>query len=136
MLISPDELTYEVVFDVYRNAYMSPELDREDEQVTLEIDDVRVRASVDRERRLFNLLSVWGVEASASERQILDFCNSVNATLILIRVYYVAEHSAFVADHATVTEGGITGEEIVKATRQFAAVLRGLGQIEGAEVLR
>jgi len=114
---------------------MSPELDREDERVALNIDDVRVRASVDRERRLFDLLSIWQVEPSASQTQVLEFCNRVNATLILVRVYYVAEHSVFVADHATVTEGGITGEEIVKATRQFAMVLGGLGQIEGAEVL-
>ena len=109
----------------------------DDGEIRLVLDGAKVFGDVDAERSLFILKAVWSVQAAASRNQVLELCNRVNDGLIMIRCSLpeVFEEPALFVDFTIDTKGGITGEEIVDATRRFVKLCQGIGRLDEDEIL-
>lgn len=125
MLIDKNDFNNQSLYEVYKNAYMSPE-QADDGDIRLNVDDINMRARALEDRPFLVLSTGFGLKEDATREQVLEFCNRLNDKMIMIRCCYpegVAEPMIYI-DHFTMTEGGITGEEIVALTHRFVKVIR------------
>lgn len=124
MLIEKDAFNDQTLLEVYKNAYMQPTQD-DDGRVKLHIDGINMSARAMPDRPFFVLSTGFGLKDSATRIQSLELCNRVNDNMIMIRCCIPeGVDDVIYIDHFTMTEGGITGEEIVAATRRFVKVIR------------
>ena len=125
MLIEKDACNDSALFEIYKSAYMQPSQD-DDGHVKLVVDGIHLSARALPDRPYFALSTVFGVKSEAARLQCLELCNRLNDHMIMIRfcVPEAADEQCIYVDHFTVTEGGITGEEIVAVTHRFAKVIR------------
>lgn len=124
MLIEKTGLDNNKVLQVYRGAFMDADLDS-DGDVRVKVDGLTVLARATSDRPFFVLTALFTVKPGASRRQVIDLCNRVNDHMIMIRCSCpeAIEKPVMYVDHWTMTEGGISAEEIVAATRRFASVI-------------
>lgn len=134
MLIAKSDFNNQKLIDVYKKAYMEAKMTDKGAVLVL-VELVKVYANVDRDRALLTLESVWRCKPSATRSQLLELCNRANDQLIMIRVSCPEGAPRLVVDHTTLTEGGITGEAIINATRRFVRVTEGLGGIDADNIL-
>lgn len=124
MLIAKEELNNQKVLEVYQSAFMEAEMD-DDGELKVVVDGFKLYANVMPDRPFFVLRTMFTVKPEAQRSQILELCNRLNDHMIMIRACLPesATHPMLYIDHFTMTEGGITAEEIVAATRRFMSVV-------------
>ncbi len=124
MLIPMEEFDNQRLFQVYQSAFMAPMLNASG-QIQLVVNGVIILARTTPNPQPFFIVSAMlGFKPDASRLQKLEFCNRVNDKMIMARccVPEILPEAVWV-DHWTTTEGGITGPEVVGATRRFATVV-------------
>ena len=124
MLIAKEDFNNDKVFEVYQAAFMSPEK-QDDGSVKVVIDGMKVFAEAMADRPFFVLRAMFGLQETASRSQVLELCNRINDHMIMVRCCYpeASPRPLLWFDHFTMTEGGITGEEIIGLTRRMASVV-------------
>ncbi|TLM76823.1 MAG: hypothetical protein FDZ70_06080 [Actinobacteria bacterium] len=122
--ISKEELNNQKLLEVYKSAYMEAEMD-DDGEIKCVVDGFRLYANVMPDRPFFVLRTMFTIKPEAQRAQILELCNRLNDHMIMIRCCLpdAAPHPTLYIDHFTMTEGGISGEEIVGVTRRFMKVI-------------
>ena len=125
MLIEKDAFNDAALFEIYKNAYMQPAQD-DDGHVRLVVEGVNMSARALPDRPFFVLSTGFMLKPEATRLQSLELCNRVNDHMVMIRccIPDAADRPVFYIDHFTMTEGGITGEEIVAATHRFVKVIK------------
>jgi hypothetical protein len=124
MLIAKEELNNAKVYEVYQSAFMNPEMDT-DGEVKVMIDGFKVFAQAMQDRPFFVLRAIFGIKQDASRQQALELCNRLNDKMIMIRccIPDALPSLALYIDHFTMTEGGISAEEMIAVTRRFMKVI-------------
>ena len=124
MLIEKNDFNDQTLYEVYKNAYMSPEQD-DDGRVRLVVDNVHLSARAMADKPFLALSTSFGLKPEATRMQSLELANRINDKMIMVRCSIPeTEKDPFIwIDHFTMTEGGITGEEIVALTRRFVKVI-------------
>lgn len=131
-LIDKDELNNQKVLEIYKNAYMDAEMD-DDGEIKCVVDGFKLYANVMEDRPFFVLRTMFTIKPEAGRMQVLELCNRLNDHMIMIRCCLPenAPNPMLYIDHFTMTEGGISGEEIVMATRRFMKVITdGIGEYD------
>ncbi len=125
MLIKSDEFSSQVLYGIYRDAYMEPSVD-DDGDVLLRVEGLRISATSMPDRHFLVLRTGFGLKPTAEREQCLELANRLNDNMVLIRcsVPTPAPTQILFVDHFTMTVGGITGEEVVAVTRRFCCVIR------------
>jgi hypothetical protein len=70
--------------------------------------------------------------------QMLELCNRFNDRLVMVRACIPdgSSRPGIYFDHYTITEGGITGEEIVALTRRFIKIVAdGIRQFDTDDII-
>lgn len=134
MLIDEASFNNQSVLDVYKSAYMDAAM-QDDGEVKVDVDGIKVFASVDQPRALFIVRALFGVRPGSARTDVLEFVNGANLGLIMIRCYVTNETNVIVFDHTTDTKGGISGEEIIDVTRRFATLVRGACALDTKNVV-
>ena len=124
MLIGKDELNNAKIFEVYNNAYMNPEMDT-DGEIKVMIDGFKVFAQALADRPFFVLRAMFGIKPEATRQQALELANHLNDHMIMIRccIPDAIDRPSLYIDHFTMTEGGISAEEMIAVTRRFMKVI-------------
>ncbi len=124
-LIPKAEFNTQRLLQVYQSAFMEPTLDASG-QVRIVLNGVIVlaRASEVPGQPFLILAAMFAAKPDAPRLQKLELCNRLNDKMVMVRccIPDVNQGTLWI-DHYTITEGGITGEEIVAATRRFATVI-------------
>jgi len=124
MLIERDDLTNEKILEIYKAAFIEAEMD-DDGVVVVTIEGIHLRARVLDERPFFALSAGFGLKDGADRMQALEMANRFNDKLIMVRCSIPEDDEVFAYfDHFTMTEGGISAEEIVRVTQRFARIIR------------
>jgi hypothetical protein len=126
LMIEKSEFTAQALLDIYKTAYMDATMD-DDGDISVKIDGIKVGAIADPDRGFFSLRAIFGVRPTATRQQILELCNRLNDHLVMARFCLpdATPEPCMYVDHFTVLEGGITGEEVVNATRRIVTVIGG-----------
>jgi len=137
MLIAKEELNNAKIFEVFDNAFMNPEMDS-DGEIKVMIDGFKVFAQAMPDRPFFVLRAMFGMKDGTSKQLALELANRLNDHMIMIRccIPDALPTPSLYIDHFTMTEGGITAEEIIGVTRRFMKVIEdGVGQYDTDHIM-
>lgn len=124
MLISKADFNDQKVFEIFQAAYMDVKMD-DDGDVIAMIDGIRVRALAAKDRPFFIVSGMYAAKEGTTREQLLELANRFNDQMIMVRCSIPKiERPMVYFDHFTMTEGGITAEEIVRVTQRFAKIMR------------
>lgn len=116
-LVTPDNVTIELVRDVYEAAYMEVTLDEEKKQLRIR-EEVLARAFLSESKERLQLVAYYGVKDDAQRIDRLELVNRINENYVLIRAG-IDEDGDLWFDYTILLKGGVTKKAIVQATRVF-----------------
>ena len=119
-LIEPDEVSPEMLRDLFVEAYMDASIDKDGD--TLVTETYRSYIVPTLEGKWIRVYAVFGANPDAAPDDKLEYANRVNRELIIVRSY-VEESGRFTFEHYIPVEGGITKKAIVLAVRRFHRIL-------------
>jgi hypothetical protein len=125
MLIASEDFTNQGLFEVYHDAQVEVEMD-DDGNIRIVYDGVKLRASFDSDRNFLFINCWWSLKPGFNRAKVLEFCNRFNDRLVMVRCSYperLGAASSIYLDYVAVTDGGVTTEEILKATSRFVGVV-------------
>ena len=135
-LISKEELTQEKLLEIYKQAFIDAHI--ETDKVAIVLEGFKMFAVVEPEPRFnMRLWSGFTCKPTATREQVLELCNRVNDSLVMIRACYpkVVTMPVVYLDYYIDTETGISPEEIIFETRQFAKVAMGIVPLDTDGIL-
>ena len=116
-LVTPDNVSIEMIRDVYEAAYMEVTLDDEKKQLRIR-EEVLARAFLSESKERLQLVAYYGVKDDAQRIDRLELVNRVNENYVLIRAG-IDEDGDLWFDYTILLKGGVTKKAIVQATRVF-----------------
>ncbi|MBU1235304.1 MAG: YbjN domain-containing protein [Gammaproteobacteria bacterium] len=132
-LITPENLTKELLASVYDAAFLETSWDNEG--------DLRVKEKIacfvlpsERKDRI-QLLSIFGFVPSATEAQRLQCVNNINRDYILLTAT-TGRNDTLQFKYELFVEGGITKKNLVLATRRFLSIPQSAIQDHGADIVQ
>jgi len=138
MLIEKNDINNQALLGVFRSAYIDASMD-DDGELEVDLDGMRIFVDVSKDKGFLMLRSMYGLKDDTLRTQALELCNRLNDKMVMVRFCCPAavDHLILYADHFTVLEGGITGQEIVSLIRRFHSVIQeGIGSNDTEDVLR
>lgn len=120
-LITPDNVSTELLRSIFDSALFSTELDSDGD---LHVRDGGIGAFVipAKNNRHIHVASLFGAKDSSQMAQRYVFANRVNDQVIVVRTA-VTNSGNFCFDHYIIIEGGVTPKNIVLATRGFLRIV-------------
>jgi len=116
-LVTPDNVSVEMLRDLYEAAYMDVSLDEESGLLRLREElAARVQLSESKERLL--VLAVYGIKDDTQRIDRLELVNRINENYVLIRAG-IDDDGDLWFDYCILLKGGLTKKAIVQATRAF-----------------
>ena len=116
-LVTPDNVSVEMLRDLYEAAYMDVSLDEESGLLRLREElAARVQLSESKERLL--VLAVYGIKDDTQRIDRLELVNRINENYVLIRAG-IDDDGDLWFDYCILLKGGLTNKAIVQATRAF-----------------
>ena len=116
-LVTPDNVSIELIRDVYEAAYMEVTLDEEKKQLRIR-EEVLARAFLSESKERLQLVAYYGIKDDAQRIDRLELVNRVNENYVLIRAG-IDEDGDLWFDYTILLKGGVTKKAIVQATRVF-----------------
>jgi hypothetical protein len=136
-MITRDELTNVKLQEVYARAYMPAEI-QPDGDVKLDLENLKVFAKVQVDKKILTLYSLFGVKEGKTRQQVLELCNRINDELVMLRASCPAAlpQPALWLDHDLDIESGMTADDIVTETRRFRTVISAISTKDTEDILR
>ena len=116
-LVTPDNVSVEMLRDLYDAAYMDVTLDEEHGVLRIR-EELAARAHLSESKERIQLLAVYGVKEEAQRIERLELVNRINENYVLIRAG-IDDDGDLWFDYCILVKGGLTKKAIVQATRAF-----------------
>ena len=116
-LVTPDNVSVEMLRDLYEAAYMDVTLDEEHGMIRIR-EELAARAHLSESKERIQLLAVYGVKEEAQRIERLELVNRINENYVLIRAG-IDDDGDLWFDYCILVKGGLTKKAIVQATRAF-----------------
>ncbi len=116
-LVTPDNVSVEMLRDLYEAAYMDVTLDEEHGVLRIR-EELAARAHLSESKERIQLLAVYGVKEEAQRIERLELVNRINENYVLIRAG-IDDDGDLWFDYCILVKGGLTKKAIVQATRAF-----------------
>lgn len=116
-LITPDNVTIEMILEIFEAAYMEASLDEEKKQIRLR-EEVLARVFLSESKERLQLVAYYGVKEDAQRIDRLELVNRINENYVLIRAG-IDEDGDLWFDYCVLLKGGVTRKAIVQASRVF-----------------
>ena len=116
-LVTPDNVSVEMLRDLYDAAYMDVTLDEEHGVLRIR-EELADRAHLSESKERIQLLAVYGVKEEAQRIERLELVNRINENYVLIRAG-IDDDGDLWFDYCILVKGGLTKKAIVQATRAF-----------------
>ena len=120
-LVTPDNVSVEMLRDLYEAAYMDVTLDEEHGVLRLR-EELAARAHLSESKERIQLLAVYGVKEEAQRIERLELVNRINENYVLIRAG-IDDDGDLWFDQCILLKGGVTKKAIVLATRAFLTLV-------------
>lgn len=119
-LVTPENVTLELLRDVYEAALMDATIDEENGFVILD-DEIVARAKLSDSKERLQLIAFYKVREDADRTDRLELVNRINDQFVLVRAAVGDEDELWI-DYGLVLKGGATKKQIAHATRMFLKV--------------
>jgi hypothetical protein len=116
-LLTPDDVTIEMIRDIYEQAYMDATLDEEKKQIRLR-EEVLARVFLSESKERIQIVAYYGIKEEAQRIDRLELVNRVNENYVMIRAG-IDDDGDLWFDYCILLKGGMTRKAIVQATRVF-----------------
>ena len=116
-LVTPDNVSVDMLRDLYEAAYMDVTLDEEHGVLRIR-EELAARAHLSESKERIQLLAVYGVKEEAQRIERLELVNRINENYVLIRAG-IDDDGDLWFDYCILVKGGLTKKAIVQATRAF-----------------
>lgn len=116
-MVTPENVTIEMVRDIYEAAFMEATLDEEKKQIRIK-EEVLARAFLSESKERLQIVAYYGVKDDAQRIDRLELVNRINEQYVLIRAG-IDDDGDLWFDYCVLLKGGITKKAIVQATRVF-----------------
>jgi hypothetical protein len=116
-LVTPENVSIEMVRDIYEAAFMEATLDEEKKQIRIK-EEVLARAFLSESKERLQIVAYYGVKDDAQRIDRLELVNRINEQYVLIRAG-IDDDGDLWFDYCVLLKGGITKKAIVQATRVF-----------------
>jgi hypothetical protein len=131
-LITPDNLSKELLKSIFDDALMETSFDNEGDLRVREDLSCFVLPNKDRIR----LLSFFGFEPHVSQQKRLEFVNRVNSEYVIVRAAVGSKNDTLFFDYDISVRGGITKKALVFATKRFLSIPRQAIQEFGTDLVK
>lgn len=122
-VLAEPEVTLQRLKELYTAAFLKVEID-EDGDLRIDDDGIKTFVRLDAKRQLVTYLAAWRLKASVPQERKLQWVNSLNQELVMVR-FSVPRPDSLVCDYQFFYEGGVTPYGLVHHYRQFVKVARG-----------
>ena len=116
-LVTPDNVTIEMVQETYEAAMMDASLDEEKKQIRIK-EEVVAKAFLSESKERLQLVAYYGIKEDAQRIDRLELVNRINENYVFIRAG-IDDDGDLWFDYTILLKGGITKKAIVQATRVF-----------------
>ncbi|MFO0848929.1 MAG: YbjN domain-containing protein [Gemmataceae bacterium] len=116
-LVTPDNVSIELIRDVYEQAFLDAVLDDEKKQIRLR-EEVLARAFLSESKERLQLMAYYGIKEEAQRLDRLELVNRINENYVLVRAG-IDDDGDLWFDYCLLLKGGVTKKAIVQATRVF-----------------
>lgn len=116
-LITPDNVSIELVRDVFEQAYMDAALDEEKRQIRLR-EEVVARVFLSESKERLQVVAYYGIKEETDRLDRLELVNRINENYVLIRAG-IDDDGDLWLDYCVLLKGGVTRKAIVQAVRVF-----------------
>ena len=116
-LVTPDNVTAEMLRDLYEAAYMDVALDEESGVIRVR-EELAARAQLSESKERILLFAVYGLKDDTQRIDRLELANRINENYVLIRAG-IDDDGDLWFDYCILVKGGLTKKAIVQATRTF-----------------
>lgn len=116
-LVTPENVSIEMIRDIYEAAFMEATLDEEKKQIRIK-EEVLARAFLAESKERLQIVAYYGVKDDAQRIDRLELVNRINEQYVLIRAG-IDDDGDLWFDYCVLLKGGITKKAIVQATRVF-----------------
>jgi len=116
-LITPENVTIDIIKEIYDAAMMECSIDDDRGYVRIQ-DDILARARIPENKERIQLGALYGVKEETQRVDRLEYCNRVNDQFVMIRAS-ITEAGDLYFDYDITIKGGVTRKQIAQATRLF-----------------
>lgn len=116
-LVTPDNVSIELIRDVYEQAFLDAVMDDEKKQIRLR-EEVLARAFLSESKERLQLMAYYGIKDEAQRLDRLELVNRINENYVLVRAG-IDDDGDLWFDYCLLLKGGVTKKAIVQATRVF-----------------
>jgi hypothetical protein len=116
-LITPDNVSIEMIRDLYEAAFLDATLDEEKKQIRIR-EEVLARCFLSESKERLQLVAYYGIKEDAQRIDRLELVNRINEQYVLIRAG-IDDDGDLWFDYTVLLKGGATRKAIVQATRVF-----------------
>jgi hypothetical protein len=116
-IVSPENVSLELIRDIYDSAMMEVTLDEEKRFIRIK-EDVVARCTLSESKERIQLIAYYGIKDEAQRIDRLELVNRINEQYVLIRAG-IDDDGDLWFDYCLVLKGGVAKKHIVQATRVF-----------------
>jgi hypothetical protein len=116
-LVTPDNVSIEMIQEIYDAAMMEASLDEESQYIRIK-EEVRAQATLSESKERIQLLAFYGIKEDAQRIDRLELANRVNENFAVVRAG-INDEGDLSFDYSIILRGGVTRKAIVQATRVF-----------------
>ena len=131
-LVTPDNLSRELLAEVFEAAYLDVSYDSDGDLVVR--DGFRIFVLPAKHKRWIKLWALFRSKEGAGHLAKLQFANRVNDELVIVRAA-VNGSGGFSFEHYIHVDGGISRKNIVMATKMFMSCVSSVGEKDDADVI-
>jgi len=117
-LIVPDNLSKELLKDIYDSAFMTTMFDDDGD---LRVGDGGIKCYAFPKEKHIKLMSIFGAEPGADHSDLVEFANRVNLEYVVVRAA-ISEKDSIFFEYAIPVDGGITKKAVILATKRFLSI--------------
>jgi len=117
-IITPDNVTKELIKSILEAAYMSVTIDKDGDLMVTE--QIKCFVFPSKEKRVITLLTGFGFKSSASEADKLLLVNKINTEYLMVSCFYVGSGLRF--QHDICLDGGVNAKNIVMTLKRFCSI--------------
>ena len=121
-LITPENLSTELLKTIFEAAYMNVEIDEDGDLKVREECTVYVRPNKKLKDRI-SLLSMYGFKDSSTDVERFECANHINKRIIIVRAYATDKGNLYF-EYDFLLEGGLTKKSLVLGIKRFASIPR------------
>ena len=121
-LIGKDNLTVEKLHEIFRAAYMKPEIQRDGELLVMGRSGWPYFIQVRENQGFISILHIFGFNDILSKNEKLEAANKLNKESVMVR-FCMPHDDFFIADYQLLTKEGVTPFQILNCFTWFDNVV-------------